>query len=290
MVIVPTPGEADWVSHPHHHLARHLGTQLCATRVASGAPTAPRPKRERDVGGGGGSTMDVDPGVDGPPSDAPRGRPSRQHAAPAVAAATTGDAEMPRGACMAYVSDGFCCAVYVWEGVGLLFVGCAHDHVRGRAKLEIMKRLDRSRRECVCGRGFHPHRAWFHRAVVTLACALAPHGQVSSEQLDLRLNEEVELVGVLSFVPELAAAHLAASAEDGALQHEVLAAHPATSRAPRLHVLGAVQRGAPPLPAPLAAASRAAREAALALLRRVVGGDELAAQALLMQLVSRCEA
>jgi len=141
----------------------------------------------------------------------------------------------------------------------------------------------------------------------------------SSSSFSPKLNDIVEVWGVLSRVPELAAAHLDAAAENGSGNAgssppwpaaSELAARPPTSSVPRLHALfsrraerhprlaavarergssaaaAAADKSASPPSAPSPAAS-AARAAALARLRRALRGDPLAAEYLLLQLVSR---
>ena len=137
-----------------------------------------------------------------------------------------------------------------------------------------------------------------------------------------KLNEVVEVWGVLSRVPELAAAHLDAAAGNGngngngnggngnASQwlSEVsgLASLPPTSAVPRLHALFSRKAERHPAlasvarergfvaaaenassPPHAASSASAARAAALARLRRSLLGDPLAAEYLLLQLVSR---
>jgi hypothetical protein len=127
---------------------------------------------------------------------------------------------------------------------------------------------------------------------------------------DLKLCEVVEVVGVLSRAPELAAA-----GGFGADAAAAADAPPPTSLAPRLHAL-LVRREASPYPArycgtastadadgkgadasaaaaaaaELAALVAAGRPAALARLRAALGGDALAAEYCLLQLVSRVRA
>jgi hypothetical protein len=130
---------------------------------------------------------------------------------------------------------------------------------------------------------------------------------------DLKLCEVVEVVGVLSRAPELAAA-----GGFGADAAAAADAPPPTSLAPRLHAL-LVRREASPYPmqycgtagtggaadadgkgadasaaaaaaAELAALVAAGRPAALSRLRAALGGDALAAEYCLLQLVSRVRA
>lgn len=119
---------------------------------------------------------------------------------------------------------------------------------------------------------------------------------------EVKLTEVVEVIAVLSFLPELATLHLHTDdmlLDDGPTAAEALAAHPPTSRVPRLHVLllrtprtADVPPLLPPVPTPVdlgaPGAVAAAREATLALLTGVMGGDALAAEYLLLTLLSKC--
>lgn len=119
---------------------------------------------------------------------------------------------------------------------------------------------------------------------------------------EVKLSEVVEAIAVLSFLPELATLHMHNDdmlLEDGPTAAETLAAHPPTSRVPRLHVLllrTPRTADVPPLlpvqPVPsdfrAPGAVDAARQAALSLLTDVVGGDGMAAEYLLLTLLSKC--
>ena len=128
------------------------------------------------------------------------------------------------------------------------------------------------------------------------------------------------LVRCCSRVPELAAAHMQQqqqgsgagqqqqvqqqqAAASSMLLDDVLASHLPTSRVPRLHavLLSTVSGGADvgmmaPAPAAAAAAAMsaeavgAARARVLGFLSQVLGGDDVAAQYLLLQLLGRCGA
>ncbi|KAL4442708.1 hypothetical protein ABPG77_006702 [Micractinium sp. CCAP 211/92] len=108
---------------------------------------------------------------------------------------------------------------------------------------------------------------------------------------EVKLNDIVEVVGVLSRLPELAAAHMRqqeGGQPSSMLLDDILASHLPTSRAPRLHVIlmnteGADAAGAPPAAADVAQA----RARVLGFLSQVLGGDDLAAEYLLLQLLSR---
>jgi len=149
----------------------------------------------------------------------------------------------------------------------------------------------------------------------------SPSSPSSSNSFSPKLNDVVEVWGVLSRVPELAAAHLdaeaAANGDPSSSSWPVaseLAAHPPTSAVPRVHALfvrkvdrhpqlaalaeengfiaaAAAAAGEKKASSPAAANNNeralAARAAALARLRRALRGDALAAEYLLLQLVSR---
>lgn len=119
---------------------------------------------------------------------------------------------------------------------------------------------------------------------------------------EVKLTEVVEVIAVLSFLPELATLHMHTDnmlLDDGPGSADTLAAHPPTSRVPRLHVLLLRTPRTPevpallplrPVPVDLAApgALEAARQAVLSLLAGVMGGDALAAEFLLLTLLSKC--
>lgn len=108
----------------------------------------------------------------------------------------------------------------------------------------------------------------------------------------LKLNDVVDVVGVLSKVPELASMHLAAS-DDGALSlldQDALSAHPPTSQLPRVHAIlvhkeARVTQALEFLGKPVDIASARARAAGF--LSMILGGDDLAAEYLLLQTLSR---
>eukprot|EP00887_Chlorella_sp_A99_P007055 scaffold2.g7055.t1 len=113
---------------------------------------------------------------------------------------------------------------------------------------------------------------------------------------EVKLNDVVDVVGVVSKVPELAAAHM----QGGAAQGQ--ARWPSAGRgawlllsrsaaAPRLHAI-LLRPAASPHPAhlpalPSGAALGEARGRAIGFLSQVLGGDDLAAEYLLLQLVGR---
>ncbi|PSC74128.1 mini-chromosome maintenance complex-binding isoform A [Micractinium conductrix] len=105
---------------------------------------------------------------------------------------------------------------------------------------------------------------------------------------EVKLNDIVEVVGVLSRVPELAAAHMQQQEGGQAssmLLDDILASHLPTSKAPRLHAIllsAEVEAAAPAMPAVAEARARA-----LGFLSQVLGGDDVAAEYLLLQLVAR---
>ncbi|KAL4424256.1 hypothetical protein ABPG75_001557 [Micractinium tetrahymenae] len=110
---------------------------------------------------------------------------------------------------------------------------------------------------------------------------------------EVKLNDVVEVVGVLSRVPELAAAHMRqqeGGQPSSMLLDDILASHLPTSKAPRLHaILLSVERESGAAAGmPLAAADVAqARTRTLGFLSQVLGGDNLAAEYLLLQLLGR---
>lgn len=114
-----------------------------------------------------------------------------------------------------------------------------------------------------------------------------------SDDGDVKLNDVVEVVGVLSRVPELAVAHLEClESHDTCLSDaEALAAHPPTSLAPRLHAILLKKEDSvyPPLALghAVAAEMHAVRARTLGFLSMILGGDDVAAEYLLLQLVSR---
>ncbi|RMZ55547.1 hypothetical protein APUTEX25_000130, partial [Auxenochlorella protothecoides] len=101
------------------------------------------------------------------------------------------------------------------------------------------------------------------------------------------LNDIVTVVGILSIVPELAAC-----CQEDAMDAELAGSHPPTSRCPRLHALAILPGPSPtPAPAPLPPSAIAeARLRTIGLLSLVLGGDDLAAEYLLLQLVGRVHA
>lgn len=132
------------------------------------------------------------------------------------------------------------------------------------------------------------------------ACAQAYDGASAG----LSLHDVVEVVGVLSHMPELAQMQFQSEAgmTDADMAEQALAAaHPPTSQVIRLHAV--TLRRAPDLlpgPAPSAAAAQPAtidaaavpalRQRAVSVLAACLGGDSLAAEYLLMQLVARVTA
>ena len=111
------------------------------------------------------------------------------------------------------------------------------------------------------------------------------HSQIPSALQTPLLNEVVTVIGTLSTLPELAASEFAGEAED------LIAAHPPTSRCPRVHAISVATAGeAGPAGTALEtpALVEQARAGLLAFLRRCLGGDSLAAEYLLLQLVGRC--
>jgi len=103
---------------------------------------------------------------------------------------------------------------------------------------------------------------------------------------DIRLNDVVEVIGVLSRVPEIATcADL--MQEDG----DAVASRIPTSVAPRVHAL-LIQKQDQLYPGPLAlqidpSSVEQARSRAKGFLSMVLGGDDLSAEYLLLQLISR---
>jgi hypothetical protein len=117
----------------------------------------------------------------------------------------------------------------------------------------------------------------------------------SNSEETVKLNDIVEVVGIVSRTPELAAAHLAAAGADAdgdaamsLLDEEMLAAHPPTSQVPRIHaiLLKKEDTSAKTAPALAPADFATARSRTLGFLSMVLGGDDLAAEYLLLQLVS----
>ncbi|KAL4515627.1 hypothetical protein Ndes2437B_g07058 [Nannochloris sp. 'desiccata'] len=124
-----------------------------------------------------------------------------------------------------------------------------------------------------------------------------------SSDENIKLNDIVEVVGIVSRAPELAAAHLGAAAafsEPGSLlDQEMLAAHPPTSQVPRIHAILANKEDPCNISTITTAATNttapeeeetvdmaAARARVLGFLSMVLGGDNLAAEYLLLQLVA----
>jgi hypothetical protein len=118
---------------------------------------------------------------------------------------------------------------------------------------------------------------------------------------NIKLNDIVEVVGIVSRAPELAAAHLSAAAasdnEPGSLlDQEMLAAHPPTSQVPRIHAILINKQDPSAISATATASAEAvnfpnmdmaaARARILNLLSMVLGEDTLAAEYLLLQLVA----
>lgn len=111
---------------------------------------------------------------------------------------------------------------------------------------------------------------------------------------ELKLNDVVEVVGILSRVPELAAAHMQQQEEgqESMLVDDILASHLPTSKVPRLHaILLKTDSDSGPAAAPALSAAdlAAARARVLGFLSMVLGGDDLAAEYLLLQLVGRVQ-
>ncbi|KAL6782238.1 hypothetical protein ACKKBG_A06055 [Auxenochlorella protothecoides x Auxenochlorella symbiontica] len=122
------------------------------------------------------------------------------------------------------------------------------------------------------------------------AAAPSPVGCMVYVVNDLKapvLNDIVTVVGILSIVPELAAC-----CQEDAMDAELAGSHPPTSRCPRLHALAILPGPSPaPPPAPLPPSAIAeARLRTIGLLSLVLGGDDLAAEYLLLQLVGRVHA
>jgi len=100
---------------------------------------------------------------------------------------------------------------------------------------------------------------------------------------DVRLSEVLDCVAVLSLSPE--STRFAAGGED--FPEEAAARNPPHSAVPRAHAL-LLHRACPPPPPPLSPASfLELREACVSLLRASLGGDGLAAEYLLLHLLSR---
>lgn len=98
------------------------------------------------------------------------------------------------------------------------------------------------------------------------------------------LNEIVTVIGTLSTLPELAAVEFG-----GSDFSDLDGAHPPTSRCPRIHAISVLQT-TPAVPSQdpwSRALIEQARSGLLGMLGRVLGGDALAAEYVLLQLVAR---
>ncbi len=131
------------------------------------------------------------------------------------------------------------------------------------------------------------------------------YGDPDNDSSDVKLTEIIQVIAVLSFVPELAAMHMHTTHNEDDSTHlpitdaDTLAAHPPTSRVPRLHVLllrtprntNTVPPLVPLAPLPLPAGEvgvvAEARAVTMGVLKGLVGGDQLAAEYLLLTLLSR---
>ena len=116
----------------------------------------------------------------------------------------------------------------------------------------------------------------------------------------IKLNDVVEVVGVLSHAPDLAAAHLhhASATQQGTddvamsmLDEEMLAAHPPTSQVPRIHALSLMPSSSP-VPAQQSSSLvskdtiASVRARTIGFLSMVMGGDDVAAEFLLLQMIA----
>lgn len=135
------------------------------------------------------------------------------------------------------------------------------------------------------------------------ACTLA-YFYDSRESLEPKLNEAVDLIGLLSFDPVLAAPSISAQSTelDNSIGLDEDAADLCPSLVPRLHVLAwcpaprlftptfdppKMPSLSPPVGLHSPAAVEQAREAALSFLSSAMGGDRVAGEYLLLGLLSR---
>lgn len=118
----------------------------------------------------------------------------------------------------------------------------------------------------------------------------------------IKLNDIVEVVGIVSRAPELAAARLGTAASltdpDSLLDQEMLAVHPPTSQVPRIHAILINKEDSTNFSPTTAAMNTteteeqklvdmaAARARVVGFLSMILGGDNLAAEYLLLQLVA----
>lgn len=129
------------------------------------------------------------------------------------------------------------------------------------------------------------------------ACMVYLYDTESSSSI--RLNDIVEVVGVLSKVPELATPHMMNGTDNGTtgtggvesmLEEEVLASHLPTSLVPRIHAI--TTRSSSSSSSVNAIISRSnevsvARHRIMGILTTILSGDELAAEYVLLQLLAR---
>jgi len=128
------------------------------------------------------------------------------------------------------------------------------------------------------------------------ACRVYLYGTESSS--NIRLNDIVEVIGVLSKVPELATPHMMNGSGNGTvegvgsmLEEEVLASHLPTSLVPRIHAITTSSSSSSSSSTTTTNATNndvsAARGRIMGILTTILSGDELAAEYVLLQLVAR---
>lgn len=127
------------------------------------------------------------------------------------------------------------------------------------------------------------------------SCLTYIYESENQSQDDLKLNDVVTVIGIVSFVPELAAVHMEmndGNADEMMLDDDMLMTHPPTSSVPRLHAL-VIKKESCMYPAhnhiSMGNEISVIRKKIIDGLSSVLGGDELAAEYLLLQLVSRVQ-
>jgi hypothetical protein len=275
LLLVPVPGETAWVREAQ---AAEAAASLPAAAAAAAAAAGGGAKRGRDAGAEGMAAADADD-ADAVSMSMLEGDASGQ----ADAALDDGDSAATRQRLGAEAGGGAAAADDIPAGAVMVYVSCiscpepvivshpAASHTVGSASSS--PRINPA------------------QTPVAPRCPFQVY-----DDCDVKLNEVIEVLGVLSRVPELAAAHLAASGASASepaalplslLEEEALASHLPTSRVPRLHALLLAPETSPLPPAAAAAFAAAPRACALGFLSVVLGGDDLAAEFLLLQLVSR---
>lgn len=117
-----------------------------------------------------------------------------------------------------------------------------------------------------------------------------------ADSANLKLNDVVHVIGIVAYVPELAMAHMEHhNVQDNGdtmlLDNDMLETHPPTSHVPRVHAL-VIRKDSTIYPSHIPSSISnvlKARSWLLEYLSIVLGGDELAAEYLLLQLVSHVQ-